>query len=214
MRVHQEVIVTSKIVEDEQIVATIESAGNEMPHWILYSEKSAEYQKLCGVPSCCIVCNYNKIPKSAVHITLRKKGSLYVANIIPLEINELSLDQYNAVVCRFVMDLRAYLKKSKISVSVTLSRPNIGLEELIPGELTRKIFQRYISQYPTRYHPLDIQRLDQFTCALVRYSRNTMDFERFERLLIEEFGWQSNDAKWCRRRVETGVEVIKEYRRF
>lgn len=214
MKVHQEIVVTSKNFEDEQIVEAIERLGSEMPHWILYPEKSAEYRKLCNAPSCCVVFNHNEIPKSAVHITLRKKGTFYAPNIVPLEISELSLDQYNAVASRFVTDLRAYLRKSKISISVSLSSSNIGLTDIISGKLPRQFFQCYMSQYPTSYHPLDIQRLDRFICALVRYSRNKMDFERLEHLLIEDFGWQPNDAAWCRRRVETGVDVLKVYRRF
>jgi len=214
MKLHQEIAITSRTIEDEQIVANIERAFNEMPHWIFYPEKSAEYRELCNAPSCCVVCNHKELPKSAVHITLRKKGTFYAPNIVPLEVSELSLDQYNAVASRFVKDLRAYLRKSKISISVSLSSSNIGLDDIVSGKLPRQFFQRYMSQYPTSYHPLDIQRLDRFTCALVRYSRRAMDFDQFECLLIENFGWQPMDAKWCRNRVETGFEVIKVYRRF
>jgi hypothetical protein len=214
MKAYQEITITSNDLDDESLIKTIEEFGSEAALWNFYPEKSAEYAKLCGDPACCVVCGFDDIPKSAVHVTKKKPGKFYVPNIVPIEIHELSRDQYNTIASCFVSELRAHCRKSKTHISIFISKPDIGTAEVIPGKIPRKFFDRYISLYPRSHHPLDIQRLDKFICALARYSRTLFDFERFERLLVEDYGWQKSDAEWCRTRVETGIDILNEYKRF
>lgn len=213
MKVHQEVTISSKTLEDEEVVSVIEYFCRDIPGWIFAASESAEYARACDQPSCCVIFSHNDIEKSAIHLKKRNPRRFYIPNIVPMEVEKLSLDQYNMVASKFASDLRGYLRKSQIPISVSLSKPNIGVSDVIPGKLPRKLFDRFMSGYPTSYHPSDISRLDQFTCSLARYSRRSLNFERFERLLIEDYGWNPSDADRCRSRVETGIEVITEYRK-
>lgn len=214
MKVFREVSITSNKLDDESLIKTIEEFGTKTLGWTSCPEKSAQYAKMCGEPACCVVYEFHDNPISVVHVARRSTGRFYVPNIVPLNQSELALGEYNAIASRFASDLRAYLRKCKVDVSVRLSKEDISVAELIPGKIPRQYFERYMLQYPRSYHPLDIQRLDKFICAFARYSRVSLDFESFERLLIDDYGWSRSDAQRCRNRVEIGTNIIDAYRTF
>ncbi|MBU4000621.1 hypothetical protein KKG29_05645 [Patescibacteria group bacterium] len=143
-----------------------------------------------------------------VAIAEKTKRTLYLANIVPKKKQQLSMDEYNQIASNFFNAFRQHLKGIKSRVSIRITKENIGLEEIIPGKLTRKYFERYMSAYPLSFHPLDVERLDFFICALFRY-RSRVDVTRLKRYLIEDIGWQEKDASWCTRRVETGLDILK-----
>lgn len=214
MKVFREVSITSNKLDDESLIKTLDEFGAKALGWTSCPEKSAQYAKICGEPAYCVIHEFHDNPISAVHVARRSKGKFYIPNIVPLNQSELALGEYNAIASQFASDLGAYLRKCKVDVSVRLSKEDIGIAEVIPGKIPRQFFERYMSQYPRSYHPLDIQRLDKFICAFARYSRVSLGFESFERLLIEDYGWSRSDAQWCRNRVEIGINIIETYRAF
>lgn len=68
--------------------------------------------------------------------------------------------------------------------------------------------------YPQSGHPLDVRRLDSFTCAVARYSRLKVNWSDLGEFLRKEKRWQESDVEWCLSRIQTGLEIIREYKRF
>ncbi|MFC5522738.1 hypothetical protein [Polaromonas jejuensis] len=216
MNRYRDATVASETHDASALARYIESFAEASSKWALLAEKSAEYEKLCGAPSCCIVTASSALPHAAIHLTVPREGkrSLTVANIIPLSASRLSVAEYNAVLVSFARALRARSRLHGTRIKVVLSKADIRLADVVTGKVTWKLLQRYLALHPLSHHPLDIQRLDAFTCAISRYTRKSFDLDSFQVLLMEELGWSAEDASWCRSRVEVGLDVLAASRRF
>jgi hypothetical protein len=208
MKCHRELVVSSKQLEAGGIAREIEQFAVDAEAWLFPSEKSAEYQEICSEPSCCIVFLRGAESFAAVHFTKKRDNALYVANIIPLQKSALSLEEYNEVVANSAKLIRENVRKKGMHLSVTLSKQDVTLADVIPGRLCKRRFEVFLSMHPRSYHPLDIRRLDEFTCSLSSLKRKPFDLDAFEHLLVEELRWSDKEANWCRMRVEIGLDVL------
>jgi hypothetical protein len=150
----------------------------------------------------------------AFAITCTNNGICDIANITPLKTEQILMAEYNSLSVKFVKDLRSFMSKNKIKISVSLSKEDIGLDSIISNQKLRMLFERYLKLFPKSYHPNDIERLDMFICAASRFSRKRIDLYRLKRYLIEDLNWDYKDAEWCFDRIETGLEILKVNKRF
>lgn len=117
---------------------------------------------------------------------------------------------------RFVCDFREFLKIKhcrKIKVSFA-KRKKLKLEDIIPGNKTRKYFELFLNAYPLSHHPADIQRLDIFICALHRYSRKKIDLDLLHVYLFNVLKWPEEECTSCCKRINTGCEILKMNKKF
>jgi len=103
-------------------------------------------------------------------------SKLYIANVVPKDKSQLSKDEYNFIVERFVGKFRKYTKDCKLPIAIEVSRDISALKQIIRGRKCCELFQRFLQAYPTSYHPLDIARLDRFICAISKY-RCSVDWD-------------------------------------
>lgn len=213
-----ELRITSRTLDENEIIDFVETFAQSTPGWSYPKEKSREYATLCGVPSCCLIHEPTALPKAAIHLTLYKSrrtaNGVYAPNIIPLDCSSLTTSEYNGIAQRFARELRFRARKKDVPIQVLLSKSKLGLRDIIGGKVAWRLFQRYIRLFPESAHPSDLARLDAFTCALFRYSRCRFDLESFEFLLSEELGWSGAMASRCRARVEIGLDVLAARREF
>ena len=100
-----------------------------------------------------------------------------MANIVPHEVRELNMGQYNEYARRCATDLKSFIKLDKIPISVSISNEEIGLEKIITSPRARDFFNRYIGGYPTSY----------WDNAPIHRSKVVKDFIKDnERLHVEE----------------------------
>jgi hypothetical protein len=210
----RKLFLSSTVLSEASVAQYIESFAELTNGWSFPKEKSIQYARGCGVPSCCVIYMRGTLPRSALHLTKRDSGGLYVSNIVPLESSQLSLSEYNAILSIFARELRAHAKADETAIRVSVSKENIFLRDLISGNVSWKLFNVYINAFPLSHHPLDTRRLDTFICAIARYSRKAFDADAFHQLLIEELDWPAEEAKRCRQRVELGLEVLAAYKDF
>jgi hypothetical protein len=213
MKVHQEVHLKSKILTGEQVIEVLRKFTLEMSSWSFIDEQSAKYTQDIGFPSCVIQLD-DGYAHPAFAITCHKDTIYYIANIFPLRTGQILMKEYNCFSMRFVKDFRSFVRNKKISLSVSISKENIGLEVIIPSPKVRSLFERYLNLWPTSYHPNDIERLDVFICAASRYCRRKIDLDWLRRYLIEDLSWTSSDADWCFNRIESGLDILKVNRNF
>ena len=50
---------------------------------------------------------------------------------------------------------------------------------------------------------------DLFICAASRYCKKKIDSELIEQYLVEDLKWSPEDAKWCRNRINIGLDILK-----
>jgi hypothetical protein len=126
----------------------------------------------------------------------------------------MSMEEYNDVAKQFTVDVKKYANIHRLKLKVKTTHEYIGLPEIIRGNKTREIFERYLKLSPTSYHPLDIERLDTFICAAFRFSRGKIDLDLLRVWLINEKNWSKENASWCVSRIETGLEVLHANKKF
>lgn len=214
MIVFREIFFGVKDLNDSQVFDLFNSFCRSNADFELNKEESDQYAK--NTDGRAFIIHALRSPETEpaiVGIAEKTKRTLYLANIVPKEKRQLDIDEYNQIASKFYDAFRQHLKKIESKSSVRITKENIGLKEIISGELTLKYFEKYLSAYPLSFHPLDIERLDFFICALFRY-RSDVDVMRLKRYLIEDIGWQEKDASWCARRIETGLDILKANWKF
>ena len=214
MKSYREIIIRSSTHDANYIARYIELFAEQSHDWRYPQEESSLYEKNVGRPSCCIVTNTSSLQTAAIHFVEKSDRSLYMNNIVPLSAGELNIEQCNAISEYFAKSIRNHARASGAHLQIALSKDEINLDDIVTRKIPKKILKTYLSIHPLSHHPSDIGRLDQFICALSRYSRKRIDLDAFQALLMEEHRWSSKDANWCRTRVEIGLEVLAVNKKF
>lgn len=207
MKVFREVILRSKTLTDEEFIDTLKRFSEQVAGWTYLNDESAEYTAGVGGPSCMLQLDESRFGH-AVALTKGMEGRYCVVNIAPREQGSLSMLEYNEVARRFAADLRGFVRKRQIPMSVSTTGEEEGLQEIIRSTKARQFFERYLHGHPTSYHPADVKRLDEFICAAFRYCRERIDTDRLERYLMSDLDWSNKDAEWCYRRIEAGLHIL------
>jgi hypothetical protein len=214
MKAFREILISVKDLSDREISDLLKSFCSSSNGFEFKDDKSKQYSRDIGERG--FIMHSLRSPTaepSIIAIAEKTKRTLYVSNIVPMEKNQLAMDEYNAIAFMFFKAFRQHLEKSRSIAEVKMSDDDIGLEKIIPGEKTRKYFKRYLSAYPLSSHPFDIERLDFFTCALRRY-HSKVNLGYLKRYLIDDLGWSEEDASWCIMRIETGLDILKANWKF
>jgi hypothetical protein len=214
MKRHRSLTVSSSTPETADLARFIEASVQRTPNWECPVDKSREYEKLCGAPSCCVVTDEPGLQRSAVHLSEHRPGSLRLTNIVPLILYELDIDQYNAVASAFARMLRSQARADKRDLRVSLTKDTIRLDDVVTGKYPARFFRQFLAAHPLSGHPSDVDRLDKFICSVSRFSKKAFELDAFQSLLVEELNWPEEKAHWCRSRVEIGLEVLAAYKRF
>lgn len=189
---------------------------NAVKGWSTDEKKNQHFSVMADAPSFWVI-PPKKLLRVPVAIALAgcksTRGKMELSNIVPQQ-GQLSVDEYNYAATEFVRHFRALMKRRIVQrIRVEFSSGIIGLEEVIPGPATRKCFEQYLANYPTSYHPCDIERLDRFIVALDRGNRCANAY-RIADYLVQDLGWSVNDATWVRDRIITGLEILEVNRSF
>jgi hypothetical protein len=122
--------------------------------------------------------------------------------------------EYNALLRRFYQDFKKFINSGIQNISIEISKEDIGLNEIISSSQARERFERYLGCSPQSYHPNDLERLDLFICAASRYCRKKIDTELIEQYLVQDLKWSSENAKWCRNRIDVGLKILEVNKKF
>lgn len=200
--------------EAEELIDIIESSLAQSEIFNFQKVESADYARDIFSTACIVNYLENDIPvaKLAFAKASTRKG-LYLANIVPKPSSSISMEKYNEIGLLFIREFKAFYTYQDKRVTFTSTGEAITLADIIPGGKTRTFFQRYLNAHPLSYHPLDIERLDVFICALSRF-RSSIKLDLLNRYLIEELNWDKKDADWCTKRINTGLRVLEVNRKF
>lgn len=146
--------------------------------WSFPKVESETYQKHIGEEGGYLVRASGKGIKHALIAIATAKAKrpniFYVANIVPRDCFELTIDEYNAIGSALVRDLRRWFRKNSFDGTLQCTNADKTLTDIIPGPKCRKLFEDFLrcdvwNSRALPSHPSDIEKLDIFICALFRY---------------------------------------------
>jgi hypothetical protein len=222
MKTHVEVQLRLSLNDGKNLHHALRQFANDIKAWTYLQKESEIYQNNIGGEGGYLVREQSKHIKPALvaiaPAKTKRSNTFYVANIAPRDCFELTIAEYNAIGLTFVRDFRKWLKKGSFNGTVDCTSANKTLADIIPGEKSRKLFERFLkcdawNARRLTSHPSDIEKLDVFICALFRYG-SEVHLDELERFLVADQKWSRADAAWIRTRVDTGLAVLRMNRRF
>ena len=134
--------------------------------------------------------------------------------IIPKDAGFISPTDYNQFAKRFGAGVDDYLRKSRVPMRVLLVTESLDPKQIIGSPIARKLFNQYLRMYPRSQHPSDVRRLDTFICVASRLCRKPVSPHRLESYLPAKLQWPDEDARWCRERIQAGLEILIVYKKL
>jgi len=212
-QIHIELTLKRRNKSAAELVETIKEFCTISSDYLYLTKESEKYQRGINAAGCVIADTTSAI-YPGLAFAASGDTSLYLANIVPKHVSQISIKEYNDIASGFAENFRQFIKERKLGVRIITTSDELTLAAAIPGKKTREFFDRYLALHPTSYHRCDIDRLDTFICAAFRYCRKNIDVDRLRRYLVEVLKWEQKDANWCCNRIETGLDILKMNRRW
>ena len=213
MKTYQELNLQFKKFNDDEIIDIFKKFTQNFNDWNYLQKESEEHIKETSKPSCILFLDENH-HKPSFLITKRKDKFYSIVNIFNSQYGHIQMLEYNMLLRRFKKDFNNFISLANYNIiSIKLSTEDIGLHEIITSLKAREYFERYLSRFPLSYHTNDIERLDFFICATSRCKKK-INTELIEQYLVEDLNWPQENAKWCRNRIDVGLEILKVNKQF
>lgn len=202
-----EVLLTSRKLTDEQIIQALKDFAFNSNCWTYMPQQSAEYTSHVGDPACMIMLSDEDV--SPIVAVAKKGNRTYcISNIIPKDPGSILPADYNKFAKRFAASVSDFLRKSRVPLRILVQMQSLDLKQIITSPIARKCFNQYLAMHPRSYHPADIRRLDKFICVASRICRKPINLDKLEPYLRVKLQWPDEDARWCRQRIEAGLEIL------
>lgn len=152
----------------------------------------------------------NTFPKSA--LTLWQRDSYYrVSNIVPAEINQLDMRQYNLLLRDFESNV---INKSKVKADfeVFLSDSFRGIDSWTDIKTAQALsgFSNLANKNTRNTHPSDHLRWEKFV-ILAHQSQGDLPADILMRWLVEVDGWDETSADRLSIDFENGISLLQLY---
>ena len=135
----------------------------------------------------------------------------YVSNIVPIDVRELGVAQYNAILTDFIERIvRPVAPRFGYQIDATEACQN--LEDWTSTDAAQKLrlFSAAANKSTGTSHPLDERRWFDFVIA-VHQSRKTIGTDHLIRWLHEIEGWDEESAHELAGRYETALSLLQRY---
>lgn len=146
------------------------------------------------------------------YLFLREKDAnlLHVSNIIPIELGQMSYDEYNAILIDFYDNVLKPIEK-QINVEIEITEPDIALDDILTSECSKsfKAFSRCANRYTGNSHPLDQKRWFTFIICLDRNNKK-IDPDFVQKMLVDD-GWPEDKAFELSLEFESAMSLLEFY---
>lgn len=177
-----------------------------------YREKEKVNYQLGINPMYCFICSEtNKRRACGLYLAESKDGYLYVSNIVPRKVGELSHDEYNYVLeefhQRFVMPV-----SQELDIRVIFNGAERSVDNSMSSELASllRTFSACANKSTGASHPLDKKRWYAFLTTAHK-EKSLLDAFTLRRLLIEEEDWFEDIASELANEYEEGRSLLAYY---
>ncbi len=143
-------------------------------------------------------------------ITERKQHQFYVSNIVPIEVSQLSIDDYNDVLMEF-FDLGIKDIVEGLGGIVELTTDEYHIEDELGQECAQKLrkFSSAANKSTGNTHPLDQERWFDFIVSAFNY-KNQIDPSDIEKFLVQD-GWSEDFAIELACQFSQSINLLEFY---
>ncbi|MCK5565615.1 MAG: hypothetical protein KAJ07_10255 [Planctomycetes bacterium] len=206
MKVYQDLKLFLGDITKEQIIAKIDAL---LPStWIRDTEREDQL-KLYHNEKQYIYSTVNNpdLPNARLWLASNNEGGLYVSNIVPCEVGELTMEEYNLILNSFVDVL-----KNDLSIKYELTKADKTLEDIMPPDVAQKltVFSNNANKSTGYGHPCDFDRWLNFVIAF-HQNKCERRTDLIERWLHEEAGWMWETASELACQIEYTVDLLERY---
>lgn len=202
MRVFQKF---QKALNEHEVEDFISLIGRRLPSDWCYDEvRSGRSSILSNCKNFVYTYSGNKFPECSLFLCYYQ-DNLEVANIVPGEVSQLSMDQYNAILTDFV----TRVCPEELS---HLSSGNLDLSTIMSPDTIKKldIFCHSANKSSGSGHPCDRERWNQFIIsAFLTGDEQKFYDETLERILIEIYHWNEKMANELIHEYTFGVDLLR-----
>ena len=135
------------------------------------------------------------------------KRRIWLSNIVPCQMSQFSIEEYNGVFDRFCREI---LEAVKADLKYEETGDVFSGCDVMSGESWKLLGSFCALANRSSLHPFDVQRWHQFVISI--YNAGTrLDSSTLERILREEFEWDDSGALRLASLYEDEIELLKEY---
>ena len=139
----------------------------------------------------------------------RESGRLRVSNIVPRDVGELSMSQYNAILDEFAEMVRTQMPpESQLKFHVTSDEA--AITDWVSGHAADLLKGFSVLANRSILHPLDFERWVRFLLQAHREG-STLHTSFLSQWLVEEHGWPPDRAHDLARDYEFARDLLKAY---
>jgi hypothetical protein len=174
--------------------------------------KVEDGNKIPGIRCYAYSCESKGSRKAATLYLCARNEQFYVSNIVPKEVQRLSMDEYNAMLVEFHDNFISPVV-DEIGFSVTLTSNNQTIEDWVSAESAAKLrsFSGLANKSTGSSHPNDEERWFDFIVSIV-VNQEKLDTLLLRRWLIEEERWHEDIADNLAVEFSQGVRLLQYYR--
>ncbi len=164
-------------------------------------------------PMFCFISKIKELPSARLWLAFKEQDKLYVSNIVPIDVNKLSQEQYNSILKKFSDDL-AEIQILEPNFKISLETDEKDVENFFSAETAKKLssFSIAANKSTGSSHPLDRERWLDFVISAAEEDSKISPSE-LERLLIQNEKWPPEVADSLSTEYSLAVEVLKAYRK-
>jgi hypothetical protein len=150
-------------------------------------------------------------PAAFLWLARRSDEELYVANIVPKEVRQLTRDQYNETLRRFHESVAAPAA-SEVGVEAQLGSPDVSIDHWLSPPVVDllRFFSGAANRSTGSGHPADRKRWLEFVFAAHK-ENSKLPNDMLRAWLIEEEGWGEEKAFELAMEYETARETLTAY---
>jgi len=162
---------------------------------------------------CYYVCNQQQDrPPALVALVPRNENLMYVSNIVPRLVSELSRDQYNRILDEFATQC---IKPIAVEMGISLktTKEDETLEDWVSKGSAEKFrtFSVLANKSTGTSHPCDKERWYEFIISIVN-NNDSLDSTTLREWMVAEDGWTEDVALEVVIEFEQEVGLLKYYR--
>jgi hypothetical protein len=156
----------------------------------------------------------NAVEKACLFIYIKDKTDFKVGNIVPIQKNSLTHDEYNALLKKCA-DECLIPCATECGLTYSLSKGEVELENYMSEKSAEKLrlFSISANKSTGSAHPLDQERWNDFICETFIQKENDV-LTILGRWLSEVEGWDDERANELISEYENGISLLRHYSRY